>query len=138
MGCLVVAATMTFDMITELIYNMTIHIITYDMSVYVDNSVDFVDYLSFFKKKRQMDQKWCIIAKELMWTNNKSSTEPVNDNMMSGSKAPDFYAYGLLRATHSHNSTQYSQIVGLSSHWYAHIGAGPKVFHPLRSKLMWV
>ncbi len=26
---------------------------------------------------------------------------------------------------------QYSHIVGLSSHFYAHIGAGPKVFHPL-------
>jgi len=28
--------------------------------------------------------------------------------------------------------------VGLSSHFYAHIGAGPKVFHPLMSKLMWI
>ncbi len=51
--------------------------------------------------------------------------------MMSGSKAPDSDVYGLLRATHSHNPTQYSHIVGLSSHFYAHIGAGPKVFHPL-------
>ena len=50
--------------------------------------------------------------------------------MMSGAKAPDFDAYELLRATHSHNSTQYSHIVGLSSHFYAHIGAGPKVFYP--------
>mgnify|MGYP006892986019 CR=1 FL=1 len=58
--------------------------------------------------------------------------------MMSGSKAPDFDAYGLLRATHSHNPTQYSHIVGLSSHFYAHIGAGPKVFHPPMSKLMWI
>ena len=57
--------------------------------------------------------------------------------MMSGAKAPDFDTYGLLRATHSHNPTQYSHIVGLSSHFYAHIGAGPKVFHPLMSKLMW-
>ena len=57
--------------------------------------------------------------------------------MMSGSKAPDFDTYGLLRATHSHNPTQYSHIVGLSSHFYAHIGAGPKVFHPLMSKLTW-
>ena len=57
--------------------------------------------------------------------------------MMSGSKAPDFDTYGLLRATHSHNPTQYSHIVGLSSHFYAHIGSGPKVFHPLMSKLMW-
>ncbi len=44
---------------------------------------------------------------------------------------PDFDAYGLLRATHSHNPTEYSHIVGLSSHFYAHIGAGPKVFHQL-------
>ena len=56
---------------------------------------------------------------------------------MSGSKAPDFDAYGLLRATHSHNPTQYSHIVGLSSHFYAHIGAGQKVFYPPMSKLMW-
>lgn len=88
MGRLVVAATMTFDMITELIYNVTIHITTYDTCVYVDNSVDFVDYFSFFIKKRQMDQKWCIIAKELLWTNHKSSTEPVN-NVMAGAFDPD-------------------------------------------------
>ena len=30
--------------------------------------------------------------------------------MMPGLKAPDFDAYGLLRATHSHNPTQYSHI----------------------------
>ena len=57
--------------------------------------------------------------------------------LMPGSKAPDFDAYGLLRATHSHNPAQYSHIVGLSSHFYAHIGAGSKVFHPPMSKLMW-
>ena len=57
---------------------------------------------------------------------------------MSGSKAPDFDAYELLRATHSHNYTQYSHIVGLSSHFYAHIGAGLKVFHPPMSELTWV
>ena len=34
--------------------------------------------------------------------------------MMSGSKAPDFDTYELLRATHSHNSPQYEQAhVGL-------------------------
>ena len=38
---------------------------------------------------------------------------------MSGSKAPDFDTYELLRATHYHNSTQYSHIVELSSHFYA-------------------
>ena len=57
---------------------------------------------------------------------------------MSGSKAPNFDAYGLFRALHSHNPAQYSHIVGLSSHFYAHIGASPKVFHPPMSKLMWV
>ena len=57
---------------------------------------------------------------------------------MSGSKTPDFDTYGLLRATHSHNPTQYSHIVGLSSYFYAHIGAGPKFFHPPMSKLTWV
>ena len=36
--------------------------------------------------------------------------------MMSESKTPDFDAYGLFRATHSHNPTLYSHIVGLSSH----------------------
>ena len=60
------------------------------------------------------------------------------NHMMSGAKAPDFDAYGLFRAMHSHNPTQYSHIVGLSSHFYAHIGAGPKVFHPPMSKLIWV
>ena len=54
-----------------------------------------------------------------------------------GVKSPRLDAYGLLRATHSHNPTLYSHIVGLSSHFYAHIGAGPKVFHPPMSKLMW-
>ncbi len=62
---------------------------------------------------------------------------PWSYKMMSGSKTPDFDACGLLRATHSHNPTQYSHIVGLSSYFYAHIGAGPKVFHPPMSKLMW-
>ena len=56
---------------------------------------------------------------------------------MSGSKAPDFDAYGLLRATHSHNPPDMSIKVGLSSHFYAHIGAGQKVFYPPMSKLMW-
>ena len=54
-----------------------------------------------------------------------------------GVKSPNYDAYGLFRALHSHNPPNYSHIVGLSSHFYAHIGAGPKVFHPLMSKLMW-
>ena len=58
--------------------------------------------------------------------------------MMWVSKVPNYDAYGLFRALHSHNPPQYSHIVGLSSHFYAHIGAGPKVFHPPMSKLIWV
>ena len=84
MGRLVVAATMTsetmtFDMITELIYNMTIHITTYDTCVYVDNSVDFVDYSGFYTEKRQTVQKWCIIAKEPLWIKKQNGTGSVNE-----------------------------------------------------------
>lgn len=57
--------TMTFDMITELIYNMTIHITTYDTRVYVDNSVDFVDYLSFFIKKTTDESKMVYNSKRM-------------------------------------------------------------------------
>ena len=56
---------------------------------------------------------------------------------MLGSKAPNNDANGLFRATHSHNPTRYSHIMVLTPHFYAHIGAGHKVFHPLMSKLMW-
>ena len=45
------AAGIIFNVISELISNMTIHITTYDTCVYVDKSVDFVDYLRFFTKK---------------------------------------------------------------------------------------
>ena len=58
--------------------------------------------------------------------------------MMLGAKAPNYDAYGLFRAMHFHNPPQYSHIVAYTFHFYAHIGAGPKVFHPLMSKLMWV
>ena len=56
--------------------------------------------------------------------------------MMLGAKAPNYDARGLFRAVHFHNPHQYSHIVGYTSHFYAHIGAGPKTFHPLMSKLM--
>ena len=55
-----------------------------------------------------------------------------------GVKIPDFDACGLIHATHSLNPTQYSHIAGLTSHFYAHIGAGPKIFPPLMSELIWV
>ena len=42
---------MIFDVIPELISDMTIHITTYDTCVYVDKSVDFVDYSGFFTEK---------------------------------------------------------------------------------------
>nr|WP_296959808.1 hypothetical protein [uncultured Mediterraneibacter sp.] len=56
--------------------------------------------------------------------------------MMVGAKAPNYDDCGSFRASHSHNPRQYSQIVGLSSCFYAHIGVDPKAFHPLMSKLM--
>ena len=42
---------MTLNVIPELIADMTIHITTYDTCVYVDKSVDFVDYLGFYTEK---------------------------------------------------------------------------------------
>ena len=49
---------------------------------------------------------------------------------MLGSKAPDFDTYGLLRATHSHNPTQYSHIVGLSSPFYPDCRPRLEKIHP--------
>ena len=43
--------------------------------------------------------------------------------------------YGLLRTSCSRNPTQYSHIAGLSSRFYANIGAGPKVLYPHLSEL---
>ena len=40
---------------------------------------------------------------------------------MLGAKAPNYDAYGLFRALHSHNPIQYSHIVGLASHFYANV-----------------
>ena len=54
-----------------------------------------------------------------------------------GAKAPSYDVYGLLCAVHSRNPAQYSHIVGYTSHFYAHIGAGPKALRPLMSKLTW-
>ncbi len=57
--------------------------------------------------------------------------------LMSGSKAPDYDTYGLLRTTCSHNPTQHSHIVVLTPHFYAHIGAGHKVILPLVCEHTW-
>ena len=42
------------------------------------------------------------------------------NKMMWVSKVPNYDAYGLFRALHFHNPPQYSHIVGLSSHFFAH------------------
>ena len=56
---------MIFNVIHELISDMTIHITTYDTCVYVDNSVDFVDYLSFFIKKTTDGSKMMYNSKRM-------------------------------------------------------------------------
>ena len=55
--------------------------------------------------------------------------------MMWVSKVPNYDAYGLFRALHSHNPFRYSHIVGLLSHFYAPILAGQEVKTPSASKL---
>ena len=79
-------------------------------------------YSGFFCLEQGNARKICCDLNIMMWV----------------SKVPNYDAYGLFRALHSHNPPQYSHIVGLSSHFYAHIGSGPKVFHPPMSKLMWI
>ena len=44
------------------------------------------------------------------------------DRMMLGAKAPNYDAYGLFRAAHSHIPAQYSHIVGYISHFYGMTG----------------
>ena len=46
-----------------------------------------------------------------------------------GTKAPNIDTYGLFRAVHSHNPTQYSHIVGLKSHDMRILG-GSKIYSP--------
>ena len=56
---------MIFNVIHELISDMTIHITTYDTCVYVDNSVDFVDCLRFFIKKTTDGSKMMYNSKRM-------------------------------------------------------------------------
>ena len=42
---------MIFNVIHELIFDITIHTTTYDTCAYVDKSVDFVDYSWFYTEK---------------------------------------------------------------------------------------
>ena len=48
--------------------------------------------------------------------------------MMWVSKVPNYDAYGLFRALHSHNPPQYSHIVGLSSTFMLISGRVPRSF----------
>ena len=57
--------------------------------------------------------------------------------LMWESKTADFNASGLFRAAHLHNPAPIFAYRGVKPHFYAHIGAGSKVFRPLMSKLMW-
>ena len=54
---------MISHVIPELICDMTIHIVTYDTCVYVDKSVDFVDYSEFYTKKTTDDSKMVYNSK---------------------------------------------------------------------------
>ncbi len=63
MGCLVVAEAVTPGMISELITDMTIHITTYDICVYVDKSVDLVDYLRLCTEKTTDESKMVYNSK---------------------------------------------------------------------------
>ena len=60
------------------------------------------------------------------------------NNMMLGPKVPNYDACRIVPCCALHNPAQYSHIVKYTSHFYAHIGAGFKVFYPLMSKLMWM
>ena len=54
-----------FNVIHELISDMTIHITTYDTCVYVDKSVDFVDYLWFYTEKTTDGSKMVYNSKRI-------------------------------------------------------------------------
>ena len=57
------AEAVTAEVILELISYMTIHITTYDTCVYVDKSVDFVDYLGFYTEKTTEGSKMVYNSK---------------------------------------------------------------------------
>ena len=55
-----------------------------------------------------------------------------------GLKAINCDIYGLLCAMYFHNLTRYLHIVGLSFHFYAHIGADHKAVLLSMSKVEWI
>ena len=72
---------MIFNVIHELISDMTIHITTYDTCVYVDKSVDFVDYLWFYTEKTTDGSKMVYNSKRTV-VDKKNKT--VLDQSMKG------------------------------------------------------
>lgn len=54
---------MIWNVIPELISDMTIHITTYDTCVYVDKSVDFVDYSGYYTEKTTVGSKMVYNSK---------------------------------------------------------------------------
>ena len=56
---------MIFNVIHELISDMTIHISTDDTGVYGDKSVDFVDYLWFYTEKTTDGSKMVYNSKRI-------------------------------------------------------------------------
>ena len=56
---------MIFNVIHELIFDMTIHITTYDTCAYVDKSVDFVDYSWFYTEKTTDGSKMVYNSKRM-------------------------------------------------------------------------
>ncbi len=106
----------------------------YVINYVLENAPEEMNFFNSFVDKGLLDRLHNVVNSDfarVTYTEAIEILEKNNDKFdykMSGSKAPDFDAYGLLRATHSHNPTQYSHIVGLSSHFYAHIGAGLRSF----------
>lgn len=70
---------MIFNVIHELISDMTIHITTYDTCVYVDKSVDFVDYSGFYTEKTTDGSKMVYNSKRPLWIKKQNGTESVNE-----------------------------------------------------------
>lgn len=74
------AEAMISHVIPELICDMTIHIVTYDTCVYVDKSVDFVDYLGFFTEKTTDGSKMVYNGKR---TGMRKENKTVLDQSMT-------------------------------------------------------
>ena len=70
---------MIFNVIRELISDMTIHITTYDTCVYVDKSVDFVDYLWFYTEKTTDGSKMVYNSKRTVVDKKTNGTGSVNE-----------------------------------------------------------